>query len=307
MRGLAPAWHGRPGSIVSEAVATPGDDRVPAPVLLLGAMLAFQLGTGLGAKVLPELGTAGAAFVRNAVATVLLGAVARPSRAAVRGHVRDVALVAVALAGMNLCFYGAVARIPLAVVVTISFVGPLTVAVAGSRSRADAVWVLMAFAGVALFGGFPGGAALDGAGILLACLDGACWGAYAILMQRVGRAIPGLQGLTMATGAATVLLLVPPLLAPPPGHIGGDTVALGFANGALTAIPYALEFAALRRMRAATYGVMVSLEPAIAIGVGILLLSQTPTAVEVAAIALVVAASVGAARSGQGSAQNGAR
>jgi inner membrane transporter RhtA len=294
---------------MSEVVAAAGDERMPAPVLLLGAMIAFQLGTGLGAKVLPELGTAGAAFVRNAVATVLLAAVARPSFRSVRHAASwDIALVAIALAGMNLCFYAAVARIPLAVVVTISFVGPLTVAVIGSRSRADVVWVVMAFAGVALFGGFPGGASLNAAGILLACLDGACWGAYAILMQRVGRAIPGLQGLTMSIAAATVLLAVPPLLAPPPGDVGAGTVGLGFLNGALTAIPYALEFSALRRMRAATYGVMVSLEPAIAIGVGIVLLSQTPTAVEVAAIALVVAASAGAARSSaQGSAQKGAR
>jgi inner membrane transporter RhtA len=294
---------------VSDAVAATGDERVPAPALLLGAMVAFQLGTGLGAKVLPELGTAGAAFVRNAVATVLLAAVARPSFRAIRGGPgRDVAMVAVALAGMNLCFYAAVARIPLAVVVTISFVGPLTVAVVGSRSRADVVWVVMAFAGVALFGGFPGGASLNPAGILLACLDGACWGAYAILMQRVGRAIPGLQGLTMSIGAATLLLAVPALLAPPGGDVGAGTVALGFANGALTAIPYALEFAALRRMRAAAYGVMVSLEPAIAVLVGIVLLAQTPTAVEVAAVALVVAASAGAARSSaQGSAQKGAR
>ena len=183
----------------------------------------------------------------------------------------------------------------------------LTVAVAGTRTRLDVVWVVMALAGVALFGGFPGGAALDPAGILFACLDGACWGFYAVTMQRVALAIPGLQGLTMATGAATVLLAIPALLSPPPGAIDGRVAALGFANGALTAIPYALEFEALRRMRAATYGVLVSLEPAIALGVGIVLLGQTPTVPEVIAIALVVGASVGASRSHQGSVQKGDR
>jgi inner membrane transporter RhtA len=189
-----------------------------------------------------------------------------------------------------------VARIPLAAVVTISFVGPLTVAVIGSRSRRDVLWVVLAFIGVALFGGFPGGAALNTAGILLACADGVCWAVYAVTMQRVARRIPGLQGLTMATGAATVLLLVPALLSPPPGTIDARTVSLGAAAGVLTAIPYTLEFLALRWMRAATYGVLVSLEPAVAAVVGVLLLGQTPTAVEVVAIALVVTASVGAAR-----------
>jgi threonine/homoserine efflux transporter RhtA len=181
---------------------------VPAPLMLLGAIIGFQLGAALGAKVLPDLGTAGAAFARNAVATGLLVVVARPSlRALAGGRAKEVAAVALCLAAINLTFYAAVARIPLAVVVTISFVGPLTVAVIGSRSRRDVV--------------------------------------------------------------------------------GG---------GVLTAIPYTLEFLALRWMRAATYGVLVSLEPAVAAIVGVLLLGQTPTAVEVVAIALVVIASVGASR-----------
>jgi inner membrane transporter RhtA len=284
---------------------------VPAPVILIGAMVAFQLGGALGAKVLPELGTAGAAFTRNAIAAVVLAAVARPSLSVLRGRYPEVAAAALTVAGMNLAFYAAIARIPLAAVVTISFVGPLTVAVAGSRHRRDLLWAVMAFCGVALFGGFPGGAALDPAGILFACVDGCCWGVYAIMMQRVARGIPGLQGLTMTTAAATVLLAVPAVMSPPPGTIDARTATLGIAIGALTAIPYALEFLALRMMRAATYGVLVSLEPAIAVIVGILLLGQTPTAVEIVAIALVVCASVGASRFAasdvQGSAQKGDR
>jgi len=286
-------------------------ETVPAPLILLGAMVAFQLGGALGAKVLPELGTAGAAFARNAVATVVLAVVARPSLSALRGRHAEVAIVALSVAGMNLAFYAAIARIPLAAVVTISFVGPLTVAVVGSRHRRDLLWAVMAFCGVALFGGFPGGAALDPAGILFACVDGCCWGVYAVMMQRVARGIPGLQGLTMTTAAATVLLAVPVAIAPPPGPIDAGTATLGVAIGALTAIPYALEFLALRMMRAATYGVLVSLEPAIAVIVGILLLGQTPSVAEIAAIGLVVTASVGASRSaasdGQGSAQKGER
>lgn len=270
---------------------------VPAPLMLLGAVIGFQLGAALGAKVLPDLGTAGAALVRNAVATGLLVVVARPSlRALGGGRAKDVAAVAVAVAAINLTFYAAVARIPLAAVVTISFVGPLTVAVAGTRSRRDLVWVAMAFAGVALFGGFPGGAALNTVGILLACADGVCWAIYAVTMQRVARRIPGLQGLTMATAAATALLVAPALISPPPGTIDARTVALAAAAGVLTAVPYTLEFLALRWMRAATYGVLVSLEPAVAAVMGVLLLGQTPTAVEVVAIALVVIASVGASR-----------
>jgi inner membrane transporter RhtA len=271
---------------------------VPAPLMLLGAIIGFQLGAALGAKVLPNLGTAGTAFVRNVVATGLLVVVARPSlRALAGGRVKDVGAVAVAVAAINLTFYAAVARIPLAAVVTISFVGPLTVAVIGTRSRRDVVWVVMAFAGVALFGGFPGGAALDPVGILFACADGACWAIYAVTMQRVARRIPGLQGLTMTTAAATALLAIPAVLSPPPGTVDARTVALAVAAGVLTAIPYALEFLVLRWMRAATYGVLVSLEPAVAAVVGVVLLGQTPTAVEALAIALVVIASIGASRS----------
>ena len=286
-------------------------ETVPAPLILIGAMIAFQLGGALGAKVLPELGTAGAALARNAVATLVLAAVARPSRSALRGLHAEVVVVALSVAGMNLAFYAAIARIPLAAVVTISFVGPLTVAVVGSRHRRDLLWAVMAFCGVALFGGFPGGAALDPAGILFACIDGACWGVYATLMPRVAQGIPGLQGLTMTTAAATLLLVVPAAISPPPGPVDARTASLGLAIGALTAIPYTLEFIALRRMRAATYGVLVSLEPAIAVIVGILLLGQTPTVIEIVAIALVVCASVGASRSAasdvQGSAQKGER
>src|SRR5262249_24514855 len=134
---------------------------------------------------------------------------------------------------------------------------------------------------------------------------------YAIMTQRVARGIPGLQGLTLTTAAASVLLAVPFAISPSPGPVDARTATLGFAIGALTAAPYALEFIALRRMPAATYGVLVSLDPAIAVIAGILLLGQTPQAVEIVAIALVVAASIGASRAGaadaHGSAQKGDR
>ncbi len=194
-------------------------------------------------------------------------------------------------------FYLAVDRIPIGVVVTVSFVGPLAVALFGSRRPRDVAWVGLAAAGVALFGGLPGGAALDPAGLAFAVIDGIFWAAYAMLAKRIGSVLPSSQGLTLGTLMAAVLLLpfVPASL--DASAIHAKVVAAMVGVGILTALPYLLEFAALQRMATATYGVLVSLEPAFATIIGVVMLGQHPSPTEVVAIALVVAASVGAARS----------
>jgi inner membrane transporter RhtA len=197
---------------------------------------------------------------------------------------------------MNGTFYAALDRIPLGVAVTFEFVGPLSVAVFGSRTRLDAVWVALAAAGIVLLSDF-GGADLDGLGVALALTAGAFWAAYILLAARVGQAFPGGDGLALA-----MLVAVVPLAPIGIAEGGGDllvvwVLAVAFVVAMMSsAIPYTLELEALRRMPANVFGVLMSLEPAVAATAGFILLGEGLAAREVVAILLVVAASAGAAR-----------
>jgi len=273
-------------------------ERMPATWLLLGAMLGFQVGGAFGVLVLPGLGTVGTAFAKNLIGGTLLVLAGRHT---IRGRSRValawIGVMAVLLAVMNVAFYAAAARIPIGVAMTVSFIGPLTVALVLSRRPRDLAWVGLAAIGVALFGGVPGGAALDKVGLACAAIDAVVWGIYAVIAQRVGKVLPGSSSLAFGMLGASLLMLafVPASLNT--SHLSPKYALAVPIAGALTALPFALEFAALRRMPPATYGVLVSLEPAIAVGVGAVILSQRPSAVELVAVALVVAASIGAARS----------
>jgi inner membrane transporter RhtA len=222
-------------------------------------------------------------------------------RPRVWGHDRRgvilILLFGASLAGMNGAFYAALDRIPLGVAVTFEFVGPLSVALFGSRRRLDLVWVGLAAAGILLLSDF-GGTDLDGLGVALALLAGAFWAAYILLAARVGQDFPGGSGLALAM----VVALVP--LAPIGiAEAGADllvvwVLAVGFAVGMLSsAIPYTLELEALRRMPSNVFGVLMSLEPALAATAGFIVLGEDLVAREIVAILLVVAASAGAARS----------
>jgi len=271
--------------------------RLPPVVLVLGAISSVQFGAALAKTLFDEIGPGGTVFVRVAFAAVLLALVWRP---VVEGHQRRDLWLALAfgvtLAGMNLAFYSAIDRIPLGVAVTLEFVGPLGVAVAGSRRALDLLWVVLAGAGILLLSDF-GAADLDGLGVALALLAGGLWATYILLTARVGRAFPGGSGLTLAMIVASVLL-VPVGVA----EAGADllipwVLAAGAAVALLSsAIPYSLELEALRRMPAGVFGVLMSLEPAVAALAGFLVLGESLAVRELIAILLVVAASAGAAR-----------
>jgi inner membrane transporter RhtA len=211
---------------------------------------------------------------------------------------RDVVLIllfAASLAGMNGTFYAALDRIPLGIAVTFEFVGPLGVALFGSRRRLDLVWVALAAGGILLLSDF-GGTDLDGLGVALALIAGAFWAAYILLSARVGQAFPGGGGLALA-----MLVAVVPLAPFGIAEGGADllvvwVLAVGFAVAMLSsAIPYTLELEALRRLPAGVFGVLMSLEPALAATAGFIVLGEDLAAREVVAILLVVAASAGAA------------
>jgi inner membrane transporter RhtA len=267
--------------------------------MVLGAIFSVQCGAALATTVFDEVGPGGAVLLRSAFAAlVLLGFASTSLRLPRRAELRDVVLFGVALAGMNLSFYAALDRLPLGVAVTLEFVGPLGVAVFGSRRRRDLVWALLAAAGIVLLSDGLGGQGVDVGGALLALLAGAFWAAYILMAARVGNHHPGLGGLATAMAISTVLV-APFGIAEGGGELLTPSVlAVGAAVGIFSsAIPYALELEALRRLPNAVFGVLMSLEPGVAALVGFVALSQDLRPVEAVAIGLVVAASAGALRS----------
>lgn len=263
--------------------------------LVLGSVISVQIGAAAATTLFDDVGPAGAVLLRTAFAALVLMAVWRPS---LRGHTRrELRLVAglgLALAGMNLSFYAGLDRIPLGIAVTFEFVGPLGVAIVGSRRPVDLLWVGLAAAGIALLS--PGiGGSLDALGVALALIAGGFWAAYIILTAKVGRAFDRGDGLALAMVLSALVLI-------PTGIAGGGAdlldpriLAVGVAVALLSsAIPYSLELEALRRLPESTFGVLMSIEPAVAALVGLAFLDQTLPARELVAIAFVVVASAGA-------------
>jgi len=269
-----------------------------AALLVLASIVAVQCGSALATSLFDEVGTAGAVFLRAVFGALALVAFSRgaPLRTREWPH-RDVFLLAVAVTCVNLFFYAALDRLPLGITVTLEFVGPLGVAIIGSRRPRDVVWVVLAAAGILLLSD-GGGEGVDALGVVLALTAGFFWGAYIVLSDRVGALAPGVGGATMAAVLSAVM--VAPLgIAEGGGELLDPAVlAAGAAVGVLsTAIPYAFEMEALRRLPRAVFGVLMSLEPAVAAAIGFLALSQGLDAVEILAIGLVVVASAGALRS----------
>ncbi len=271
------------------------DRRATAALLVIGAVLSVQLGSAVAFNLFDRVGPAGAVALRVTLAALVLVAWTRP-RLAGRGRaaLASAGLFGVALAGMNFSFYLALDRIPLGIAVTLEFIGPLSVAIAGSRRALDLLWVALAAGGIALLS--PGvGGNLDALGVAFALLAGAFWASYIFLSARVGREIPGATGLALALTVSTALLLPVGIASAGADLLAAGALAAGFAVAMLSsAIPYSLELEALRRLPTGTFGVLMSLEPAAAATIGLVILGQGLEAREVVAIALVVVASAGA-------------
>lgn len=269
----------------------------PAPVLVLGGIASVQSGAAIATRLFPDVGPFGTLLLRLGLSALLLLAVARPTWSGRRRA--DVILVvayAVVLAAMNATFYEALDRIPLGIAVTVEFVGPLAVAVGGSRRRLDVVWVGLAALGVVLLtSGGTGG--LDLVGVVLAAVAGGFWGVYILLAQRLGRAYPGATGLTVALTIGAICVLPFGIAAGGAKLLRPDVLGRGAAVALLSsAVPYSLELFALRRMRASVFGVLMSLEPAMAALSGLVFLGQHLRPREWVAIGCVMAASIGATR-----------
>jgi inner membrane transporter RhtA len=266
---------------------------VAAPALVIAAVISVQAGSATATTLFDQVGPAGAVLYRLLFAAVLLLAIWRPVvMEAGRDGLLLVLAFGVTLAGMNLSFYESLDRIDLGIAVTLEFVGPLLVGLLASRRPLDLVWVAAAAAGVLLLTR-PSGSA-SAAGIGFALLAGAFWAAYILLSARVGRAFPGGRGLALAMGFAAALMIVPGTAAAGGDLLDPGAAAVGAATAVLSSvIPYSLELEALRRIAVGTFGVLMSLEPAVAALIGLIALDQGLASVEVIGIGLVVVASAG--------------
>ncbi|MBO0847594.1 MAG: EamA family transporter [Nocardioides sp.] len=265
--------------------------------LVVLGILSVQLGAGIAKSVFDDAAPMTLVWLRLLTSAIVLGLVVRPS---LRGRTPEDWRVAIAfgvvLGTMNWAIYESMARIPLGIAVTIEFLGPLGLAVAGSRRPRDLLWVGLAGIGVAVLGLEP--ADLSWAGVAFALLAAASWAAYILLSASTGRRWPGLDGLTVASVVATVGMA--PFLVAFSGR-GIDeprVVALGALVGLLSSvIPYSCEITALRTIRPSVFGILMSLEPAAAALAGMLVVHEFLSAAQWLAVACVIAASVGATRS----------
>jgi inner membrane transporter RhtA len=264
-----------------------------APALVIGAVVSVQLGSATATTLFDQVGPAGAVLYRLLFAAILLLAIWRPVlMEAGREGLMLVIAFGVTLAGMNLSFYESLDRIDLGIAVTFEFVGPLLVGLLGSRRALDLAWVACAAIGVLLLTR-PSGSA-NAAGIGFALLAGGFWAAYILLSARVGRAFSGGRGLALAMGVAAALMVVPGTAAAGGDLLDPGAAAVGAATAVLSSvIPYSLELEALRRIAVGTFGVLMSLEPAVAALIGLVALDQGLAAIEVLGIALVMVASAG--------------
>jgi inner membrane transporter RhtA len=314
---------------VTQARAEAALGATPPAVLVLTGVVCVQVGAGLAARLFSQVSPAAVTGLRLWAAALLLAVLgARGLRREITGLVRrrawaDAAVVVafgLTLAVMNYCIYQAFARIPLGVAVTVEFLGPLAVAVAATRRALDLAWVALAAAGVALLSqaGGPAAAAhpvlshtagapalagptvggLDLAGLLFALAAAASWAIYILLSAATGRRFPGSSGLTVAMIVAALAVTPTGLLAGGRSLLRPEVLATGAAIGLLSSIiPYSLELETLRRVPPKVFGIWMSLEPAIAALVGLVMLSQSLSLLEWAAIGCVTVASAGAALS----------
>jgi inner membrane transporter RhtA len=297
---LVPAAPGA-GPAFARRLAGRRPVRMPAALLVLGSCTSLQVGAALAMRLFPIAGATGTTLLRLAIAAAALLAATRPRvRTWTRTQWREVVLYGLSLGAMNGFFYAAISRIPLGAAVTVEFLGPLTLAAVLSRRARDLGWVLLALTGVLVLGwagrAGAGSGGLDLVGVLFALAAAAMWALYILTGARAGAAVPGRGGLAVAMTVGTLLLL-------PLGACGAARalarpalvlVAVG-TSVAASIVPYTLELAALRRIPRHVFGILLSLEPAVAALAGWLLLSQHLGPLALAGILATVLAGAGSA------------
>lgn len=295
----------------------------PATALVATGACSVQFGAAIATHLFARVGPVGAVTLRLSIGAAVLAALTRPglrdrdrnggpgrpavaprlrSRLRLRSTPRADLAVAVGfglvLAGMNLSFYEAIARIPLGVAVTIEFSGPLALALIGSRRLTDLLWAVLAGAGVALF--TSNGGHLDPVGVGFAFLAGIGWIGYILLSKQTGRRFDTRTGLTLAMAVGAIVLMPAGLAVAGAALFQPRVLLLGAGVAVLSSVlPYSLELVALRQVTPRAFGVLLSVDPAIAALAGLVVLGQHLTTRELAALLLVSLANLGNALTGR--------
>jgi inner membrane transporter RhtA len=269
--------------------------------LLLAAMASVQAGASIAKTMFPLIGPIGMVSVRIALGTLILCIVMRPWRARVTPQTwRPLLIYGITLGVMNMFYYLALNRVPLGIAVAIEFVGPLGVAVMSSRRLVDFCWILLAAAGLSLL--LPVGrigVGTDPLGVLFALVAGACWAIYIIYGQKAG-ADHGASAAALGSVISAIVVVPIGLIARGSALFSTAILVPGLLVAILsTAFPYALEMIVLTRLPARTFGILMSMEPALGALIGCLYLKEWLTPLQWAAIALVILASIGATVSAQ--------
>lgn len=280
-------------------IGRPGAVLLPPWALTVAAMLSVQLGSALSVGLIDTVGAAGTAWLRLSIGALVFLVIARPPlRSVRRADVPALLALGVTSGLVTIAFLAAIApgRLPLGTAVAVEFLGPLTVAAVRSHNVRALAWPVLALLGVvALTQPWQGN--VDPAGLGFAALAALGWGAYIVLTQRVGDRFTGIGALTMTVPIAAVTAGVVGV----PQAIGNLSLeVLGVAAGLallLPVLPYALEMLALRRMTSNAFGTLMALEPAMGLLLGLLVLAQQPSGLQLLGIALVVLAGAGAQRS----------
>ena len=278
--------------------ATANKPSIPPTLLLFGSMISIQLAAAIAKPLMADLGPSGVVLLRVGFAALMLMLLQRPSWRGYRPQdYRNLLGFGFGMAVMNGFYYASIARIPIGIAVTLEFLGPLGVAVLKSHRRLDLLWVLLAAGGIALLTPTPG-SNLDPIGVLFALMGAVGWGIYILFSAKAGESLPSRQVLPIAMSISTILLLpmgignLGPAMAQPKLLLLGALV--GFLGSVVT---YSMEFAALKRMPVHIFGVLLSMEPAIAALIGFMLLGETLNSSALGAIALVSIAAAGASYS----------
>jgi inner membrane transporter RhtA len=265
--------------------------------MAMASMLCVQLGLAISVGLFDRIGAEGAAWLRLAWAGVILLVVVRPRpRAFTRRTFAACVALGVVTAAITLLFMAALDRIPLGTASALEFLGPLSVAVVNGRAR-TLVWPLLAAVGIVLLTQ-PWAGTIDPVGVAFALGAATCWAAYIVLTQRVGDGVDGITGLAVSmpvAGLVATAVAAPSVL----GRMTPELVLIGFGLAVLLpVVPFALELLALRRLTTAAFGTLMSLEPALALLIGLALLHQVPNVGAIVGMVFVVTAGIGAARTG---------
>lgn len=293
--------------------------RAPAPVLVAAGIVSLQVGAGFAARMFGTVSAAGLTGLRLWTASLVLAGFGAGSASRTLSSIiflrrwRDAVVVAgfgLTLGIMNFSIYQAFARIPLGIAVTIEFLGPLGVAVISSRRLIDVLWVTLAAVGVVLLGTSGVGEATSlhahaGSvviGVVYALISAASWASYILLSASTGRRFSGSSGLAIAMVIGAVVVTPVAIASAGATLFRPSVLVAGLGIGLLSSvIPYRVEMETLRRVPARVFGICMSLEPAVAALVGVVLLSQALSAAQWLAIGCVVAATAGAALGATGS------